>query len=404
MDSAFSFLPSFLTVSKLFPDTLFLVGLIFFFAGLCGELCWTQWRLPRITGYGAVGLIVGPAGLDILDSSLLKEATLLMSIALSLLLFELGSRLSFRWIRMNPWLVITSFTEAILTFCAVLLLLKIMRFETTTAMIAASIAIATSPTMMVQLKSELKSEGQVTERLLMLAALNSMYSIVFCKLASVCLRQEYYGNVLATIAEPLYFIVGSVVLAFVLAHCCKFLYRRFNMQDEYAFVMLIGLILIALSLVTVLKLSITLTMLTAGIIYKNLDDRPKLWPTHFGTAGWLLAVILFLAAPLSFEWKFVAIGGLGAFALVVVRFGAKLISVLAFAKPSGLSIKQAFSLGIGLTPMSALAYLLVEETYWLYPSLDPTLRAMMQCAIVFLQIFSPLLVHWALSLSGERRQ
>lgn len=404
MNSAFSFLPSFLTFSERFPDTLFSVGLVFFIAGLCGEVCWMLWRLPRITGYGAVGLIVGPAGLDILDSSLVTEATLLMNIALSLLIFELGSRLSFRWIRTNPWLVITSLTEAMLTFCAVFLLLHLMRFETTIAMIAASIAISTSPTMMVQLKSELKSEGQVTERLLMLAALNSMYAIVIAKLASVCLRQEYYGNVLATIAEPLYFIVGSVLLAFVLARSCRFLYRRFNIRDEHSFVMLIGLILLALSLITVLKLSITLTMLVAGIIYKNIDDRPQLWPTHFGTAGWLLAVILFLAAPLSFEWKFVAMGGLGALALVVIRFGAKLVSVMAFAKPSGLSVKQAFSLGISLMPMSALAYLLVEETYRLYPDLDPILRAIMQCAIVFLQIFSPLLVHLGFSLSGERRQ
>ncbi len=406
MGSAFSFFPSFPTLiaSGQFPDTLFFVGFVFFMAGVLGEWCWKVWRLPRITGYGTVGLIVGPAGLGIIDRNLVTEATLLMNIALSLLVFELGSRLSMRWIRTNPWLVVTSLTESILTFSAVFLVLHAMHFEVSTAMIAASIAVATSPTMMVQLKSELKSEGQVTERLLMLAALNSMYAIVFAKLSSVKLHQAYYGNVLATITEPLYLIVGSIALAYALAWSCRYIYYRFNVRDEHAFVILIGLILLTLSLVTALKLSITFTMLVAGIVYKNMDERPQLWATHFGTAGWLLAVILFLAAPLSFEWRFVALGGLGALALIVVRFGMKLISVFAFAKPSGLSVKQAFALGMALTPMSALAYLIVEETYKLYPGLDPTLRAVMQCSIVFLQIVSPLLVHWGLSISGERRE
>ena len=47
--------------------------------------------------------------------------------------------------------------------------------------------------------------------------------------------------------------------------------------------------------------------------------------------------------------------------------------------------------------MSALAYLLVDDMYMLYPDYDPKLRAIVMCSIVVLQIVAPLLVYRSLS-------
>jgi hypothetical protein len=54
--------------------------------------------------------------------------------------------------------------------------------------------------------------------------------------------------------------------------------------------------------------------------------------------------------------------------------------------------------------MSALAYLLVDDTYRLYPQFDPTLRAVMLCSIVLLQTVGPWIVYRSLALVGERRE
>ncbi len=399
-NTAFSFLPNW----RFVPDALFWVGLALFTAGVCGELCWKIWRLPRITGYSAIGLIAGSAGLGVIDQGLVDQARFLIDIALGLLLFELGNRLSFRWIRTNPWLIATSLTEATLTFTAVTFVLHLMNFSWITAMLAGSIALATSPAMVIQLKSEAKSEGQVTERLLVLTTLNSMYAVLLLKLLSAWLHQQHYKNIFASFAELIYWVIGSFVLAYILARSCYFLYRRFNMQAQSSFVMLIGLVLLTLSLAHALKLSTTFTLLAAGIIFKNIDERPQLWPTHFGTAGWLLTVILFVITLIPFQWQLVSMSGLAALALIAVRFLAKFASVLAFAKPSGLSLKQGMALGLALSPMSALAYVLVNDIYALYPDISPVLHAVMLCSIVVLQILSPLLVYWGLSFCGERRQ
>jgi Kef-type K+ transport system membrane component KefB len=250
----------------------------------------------------------------------------------------------------------------------------------------------------------LRAEGQVTQRLLTLTALNSMYAVVIEKLVSSWLHQEIYGNVFATILQPLYLLVGSLVLAYLLARTCTFFYRRLNMQDEHSFVALFGLVLLAIAVAHLFKLSTILALLAAGIIVKNHEARPQLWPEHFGTAGWLLTVILFVLTLTSFEWKDIALGGVAALGLIVARLVAKLVGVLAFAKPSGLNWKQGMALGLSLSPMSALAYLLVDDTYNLYPNFDPQLRAIVMCSIFVLQILGPWLVYRSLALVAERRE
>lgn len=400
MKSAFAFLPAWpLTV-----DIAFWVGLTLFAAGLCGELCWRAWRVPRLIGYGVIGLVAGPAGLGVIDNALAEDARLLMDIAIGLLLFELGSRVSLRWIRLNPWLVAMSVGEAALTFIAVWFALRLLHVHPMTAAVAATIAMATSPAMVIQLRAELKSEGQVTERLMTLSALNSMYAVIALKLLSGWIHQEFYGNVWATLIQPPFFIVGSLLLAYGLAISCNFFFRRVSGADEHSFVTLFGLILLAIAIAHTLKLSTIMALLAAGIIFKNLDPRPQLWPTHFGTAGWMLTVVLFGVTLVSFEWKYITLGGVAALALIAARFVAKLAGSLLFARPSGLDWKQGGALGIALSPMSALAFLLVSDTYTLYPNFDPGLRAIIMCSIAVLQLVAPFLVYQALAAVNERGQ
>ncbi|MEM5425036.1 MULTISPECIES: cation:proton antiporter [Paraburkholderia] len=398
MKSAFSFFPAW----PLQLDGIFWAGLALLAAGLCGELCYRAWRLPRISGYGVIGLIAGSAGFGVIDADVGTAARPLLDVALGLLLFELGSRLDLRWIRRNPWLILSSLAESSLTFVLVLAVLLFLSVPTMIALVVSAIAMATSPAMVIQLKTELRAEGQVTQRLLTLTALNSMYAVIVEKLASTWLHQEMYGNVFATILQPLYLLIGSLILAFVLARACTLFYRRLSPQDEHSFVALFGLVLLAIAIAHLLKLSTILSLLAAGIIVKNLEPRPQLWPQHFGTAGWLLTVILFVLTLTAFEWHDILVGGAAAAGLIVARVAAKLVGVLMFAKPSGLHWKQGVALGLALTPMSALALLLVEDTYELYPTFDPRLRAIILCSIVVLQLFGPWVVYRALALVGER--
>ena len=68
---------------------------------LLGELAFRGLSWPRVVGYSAVGMCVAAAGFGLGDGPRPRDVRLVVDLALGLLLFELGSRVSLRWLRAN---------------------------------------------------------------------------------------------------------------------------------------------------------------------------------------------------------------------------------------------------------------------------------------------------------------
>jgi hypothetical protein len=340
----------------------------------------------------------------VITSSLGTDTRLVLDVALGLLLFELGSRCDLQWMKKNSGLIATSAAEISLTFVLVLLAMHALGLPNSTAVMLGALAISSSPAMMIQIKDEIKAEGQVTQRLLTLTALNSMAAVILTILVSSWLHQITYHNFLATLLDPLYLIGASLLLAYAMARASNLFYRHISIQDDHSFIALIGFIVLTIGIAHLLKLSVILVLLSAGIFFKNCDEQPQLWPKHFGTAGRFLTVILFVLVLASFRWEYIVSGGLAACVLIGVRLLAKLTGAVAFARPSGIDLKQGVALGLALAPMSSLAYLLVDDIYTMYPAFDPQLRAVVMCAIALLQIVSPLMIYRCLAWVSERQQ
>ena len=83
---------------------LVLFGLILLAGLIGGEVARRALALPKITGYVLIGLVLGPAGIDWLDHSLVEATDAILDFAVGLVLFELGQRLDLRWLRRDRWL------------------------------------------------------------------------------------------------------------------------------------------------------------------------------------------------------------------------------------------------------------------------------------------------------------
>ena len=395
-------------LSQLFPSLplapggLFWVGLALVGAGLAGEICRAWLRLPRIIGYAAAGLAAGTLGRGILDENMLAQTHVLIDMALALALFELGHRLSITWLRANRWLLFTSAFESLLTWGLVAAVLQWMGVVPAVAILAGGIAVSTSPTIVLQLKNELRAEGQVTERLLALAALNSIYAAIIVQLATGWLHSEY-GNLGAALLHPLYLLVGSCALAWGVGKAGHAIYARMSSDDHYSFLVLVGLVLFALALTQVLKLSMPLTLMLAGVVFKHQDRQPHVWPAHFGSAGSLLIIVMVVSLGLPLTAHDWAVGGAAAVVLVVLRHAAKLAGVVTMGSFSGLSLKQCMALGLALGPMSGLAFLLMSAVARLYPDTGEPLAAIILCTLAIEQLLAPALAALGLRFAGEVR-
>lgn len=383
------------------PDTVLWVALAVIAAGLAGELLFRGLRLPRVTGYFLVGLLFSSWGLGFDPLSLPVNIRLVIDLALAVLLFELGYRVDLRWLRANPWILLTSLAEAAASFAAVFALLRLTGTDPTSATAIAVVLMSTSPAVVMRVVSEFRASGQVTERLLMLTALNAIYAVLGVKALLGWLNHEGGGPALTALGYPLFVIVGSTLLGVALAFALRWTARHFDAREDNAVLVLLGMLLLALALVDKGRLSGLLTPLIAGMVLKMYSARPLLLPRHFGTAGGVLVAALFLCTGMAVSLQHFLAGGIVAVGLVAARALAKGAAGALLSWPSGLSAQQAFALGLALTPASGVAFLLTADLLTASPELAGHAGPIVYSAIAILEFLGPLAVYWALHRSGE---
>lgn len=392
--------PSFLPSWPLPVGGVFWMAVTLVLTGLAGEWCYRRLRYPRIVAYSATGMVINLTGVAPLVGVADTGLRVVLDLALALLLFELGARVDVRWLRRNPWLLASSVAEAGLSFVVVSFLLSRLGVSPPVTLSVAAITMAASPAIVSRVVSEFNSVGQVTERLLLMTTLNSIYAILLVKLLTGWMHSAT-GNPLLAVSVPLYVLTGSLLVALLLAGGVEQLSRRLDVQSEAATVLLFGLILLATALLQMLNLSTLLAPLLAGVVFRSRRVRPWVCPDHFSAAGSLLVVVLFVVSGMMLSPDLLLTGAAMAIVLLLGRFLAKLAGVLAFARLSGLSLRQGVTLSLALTPVSIIAFVLATDLGLSFPMLQQELASVLLGAVVLMELAGPLLVKWSLERSAE---
>jgi Kef-type K+ transport system membrane component KefB len=381
------------------PDTLLGAAVLALTAALLGEVVWRTLRWPRMLGYSVVGTVLALAS----SGATGHEPALRLAIdgALALLLFDAGARLNLRWLGRNPWLLASSIAEAALAGIAVWLVLRSFAIAPEVAVPLAIIASAVSPAVLLRVVGELHAAGQVTERLLTLAALNTLYAVLAMKLFSAGLLLSDPGTWLEALSPVLFSFCGSILVGAALGEGLALIARRLDLREENAMVLLLAAVLLALVVAKTLQLSALLVPLLAGIWLRNRSERPWVWPRHFGSAGAMLVLVMFVAV--GSAWRLEAlVPAIGiAMALVLTRAAAKSFAVLALARPSGLGVAQAICLGVALLPMSATAWVLGLDFAASHPAAGGRLMPVLLATLALLELAAPLIVMASLRVAGE---
>lgn len=361
-------------------------------------------RLPRLLGYVAAGLLVGPYGVGLMPWATVYDLRILVDVALGLMLFELSHWLDLSWLRRNPWLIATSVLEAALTFFAVYGGLRLAGVEGMYATGAAAIAIGTSPAAIVQITRESRAQGQVTERLKMLTALNSSYAVIGITIWLSWLHLEYEGTRLTAALHPLYLIIGSVLLAVVAAVVARVLPHWLRGHPNTALLLVIGFLLLIIAGARALELSPLLALLSFGVVARRWVGWLRVLPANFATISSVTAVLLFALIGASLNMGSLRTVAVAAVALIVARLAAKWVATLATAVPSGIPPKKGSLLGLGLAPMSGLAVVLVQDVSSIYPTFPGDLVIIIVASVSVLELVGPVLTKAALSWAKETRR
>src|SRR5258706_2775633 len=391
------FLPSF----PLAAANLMLVGAILLCGLAVGQVFVRVLKLPRITGFVAAGLVLGPGVLGLLDQTMLGELSIFVDISLGLILFEIGRRLDLRWFTHDRWLLASSVAESLLSFLFVYGTLRFFGIAPVYSATAAAIAMATSPAVLIMIVHDQRAQGPLTERMLALTALNNVFAFLLIALLFGFVHLEYRADWLRALSHPLYLISGSTGLGYVAFMAARTLARWLGKREDSQFGILLGLIVGTVGCAISFKLSVLLALLAFGVFARNLDRDHDLMAVEFGPGGQFFLVMLFVITGAGLRPSELAVAGAIGGAFILARLAGKLIGLGIFAPLSGITQKKALLLGIGMVPMSAIAVVMVQGASALNPEFGAKLSSIVLSAVVILELVGPLATQWALRRAGE---
>ncbi|MDB5793144.1 MAG: sodium:proton antiporter [Massilia sp.] len=370
-------------------------------AWMAGELVYRWTALPRIAVYGLAGFVFGNLAAGYLPPSESKNFMLLANLGFGLILFELGYRINLRWLRSNPWIVVTSVLEAALTFGAVYLVAGMFGMERLPSALTASLAMSSSPAGLLRVLNEQGAAGQVTERAMHLTAMNCVMAVfTFNVVVGIGLFQTS-GDLVQAAGSSLLVLGASAGLGALFGALVPLWLRLIDAARDATLAFALAVVLLV-AVTHVLQFSPVLAALTFGLVARH--RRIALSPAqrNFGVLGDLLAVLMFFFVATKVEVEHLGGGIALGLLLVLVRAFVKVGVCTAFARVSGISARKGALSGLALTPMAVFAILLMEQTRWIGIDLFDSL-APLAAVMLLLDVLGPVLTQRAIVWADETR-
>lgn len=360
--------------------------------------------LPSITGFMLLGYIAGPGGINVLSVEALNASRAVIDIALGLILYRLGLSLDIKAVFRDRFLLIATVLETIATLLAVFFILRHFNVSALAAAFIAAICTSSSPAVLIHVGHELGAKGLVTTSANSLVALNNVISfLVFSALlpfAHVAADASWQ----IVIFQPLYRLIGSLLVALVIAYGLHYLILATRQAKQYRLALVVGATMLALGLAKAMILSILFAPLALGVVMRNIEHENLVSSIEFGETFELFFIVLFVFAGANLHVPELVQYAPAAVALVIARGLSKWFGVFIAAKAFRLPTRQATSTGLLLLPMAGLAIGLVQTTDQLFPQEFATVSALVLGAVAIFETVGPPIAAWAFRYSGEAGQ
>lgn len=383
-------------------------ALVMLVAVVLAELLHRKLRAPRMLGHMITGALASPLALRLLDRTDLDPWKPVIDLAIGVLVFELGSRIRPRWLLDNPGLAFTCVLEGLLAGVCVAATLTLLGAPAASAWLAGAAAMSTSPVLTLALVHELRSRGQVTERLLIITAINSALSMLALKawhVVTAAGATNLASELVPVASDAVIVIGGSFLLGVAAGWLLAKLTQPLREAAAAAPVLQIALVILAAMLAAQWGLSPLLALLVAGMTARSRMGHTLTVEPQLGTAGAVLTVLLFIALGMLFTLDGVATLWPWVLGIVLARLAGKGVAVAVLARMSALGWRQSAALTLALQPMSSLAVLMAANTFDWGSRLPGAASGVLQALLIattLMQLAGPVLAQWSLrTLAGE---
>jgi Kef-type K+ transport system membrane component KefB len=383
------------------------IGQILLFALMAGHLV-KDLRVPEVTRYIEVGVVLGPSVLGWLSQDDLAALDVLSQVALGLILFSVGAVFEFSLFRrIGRQVLLVTLAESAAAAIVVTAGALAMGQTWPVALLLGTIATATAPASTLMVIRECDSAGPLTDNLLGVLAVNNVLCISAFGLAAACIDLATGLDGL-TAGSMLYrsafwFIwelAGSAALGYLVGLLLAWWSSHVRERGEML-ILLAGSILFCVGVARALNLSPLVTSLAVGATMVNLSRRSgHLFGTLSNTDPPFYA-IFFVIAGAELDLSRVPAMGLLGVVYIAGRAGGKFAGATLAARRLGLEPAIRNFLGFALQAQAGLAVGLTLTVNARYPEFAPVVSTVVLSSVVVFEMIGPASTRFALIRAGE---
>lgn len=373
---------------------------LFLVATAAAEFAARVLRVPRFPALIIAGLALAGAAHAMADARVSALIARALEAASMLMLFEVGQRVSFEWLKRNPWLLIGSMVEAGAAFGAIFALLRLVfGLDAAGAAMAAVICMAGSPIAVLAVSKEMRSRGQVTERALLFSTLSTAYAALALQL--VVTGALVTGGLAAeVVVQPVFQLCGSFLLGALAAWILLVFVRVVPARGAVQVMAVAALCALVYVVAWPLGLSPLLSAIAFGLVARGLDRQRRVASFETSETGTLLAIAFFALTGAALDWNLSASAWGMAVAIVLVRLAAKIAASCALAPPGDLMLVKGALVGLAQAPLAGVSLVFATQVALRYPSLRPAVEPALG-VIAILAVLGPIATEYALRRAGE---
>jgi Kef-type K+ transport system membrane component KefB len=375
----------------------FLIGLLILIALYSGKL-FNKLKFPVVTGYILIGFIIGNVGIAATTISKPIEGIsfYINTIALSILLFELGAEFNIDILRNKPKkVIIMAIAQSLIAFAIIFLTFGfLLKITLPIAALIAVIGMATAPDITVLTLRELGIRNEFTELIEDIVTIDDLlaefaFFIIFPIARNYLIHAENPVNVLFFSFREIFI---SVILGIVLGFLLSIFSNEFKKRIP-SFAGTIGFLLASIGLSIILECHVIIVLLVTGMVFATTARNRAAVINVTRQIDSILFILFLIVNGFALSFNLIRSILIPAGLLFILSRGiGKIFGGILGTLISRIDKKQAIPIGISILSQSTISIYFAAVARGVMPNYGDKIFAITMSGVIFFEIIgAPLL-------------
>jgi Kef-type K+ transport system membrane component KefB len=407
--------------------------------GFIGALLARKFKLPNVSGYLVLGLLLGPSlGLifpdfpGIITLAENESLSFISEIALAFIAFSIGSEFAIKAIKKmgKSVIILTTFEVIGAVFMVFLLLFFLPKPSMITSgynpfskeniafgLILASMSAATAPAATIMVIRQYRAFGPVTKTILPITALDDIYGIIvfgfFISIAQILVPQGAVQSTALMFAKPFIEVFGSIIAGGLIGFILSKLANKFDkIRDDMQVLALLS-VLFSIGLSSIVNhylhdygiaFSQLLMNIMIGSMLANVAKTPQRTFSAINDFATPFYIMFFTLAGASLDLAILKADSLIlwiALVYIIARGSGKILGITVGALMAKSSKTIRKYLGIALLPQGGVSIGLLVIVSVQMKAFYPVISTIIMLSILVYETLGPVFAKFAISKAGE---